>query len=466
MLNLQGVLSASDQDKVSTLTRLRFEESANLVTPEALILHEQRMLSDSDILSLCEDTYKMNGYDVQLSEPEYAYMPRDIINKFTDHECVPIRYNVAFNTIVVGVLPERPNKLIIVDNLNIQTVCVPLYYYVHLYTKYYGQPKFLLPIPVTVKADLIISEAVDLGASDITISTVASGASVYYKVRKKKVYSNRQIAKDDVRLLVSHFATLAGATIDMDSNDSKPRYFSVPLGVNHRGRVVVNKTYYGYSLTARVLSNDVQDVTLEDLNIAPSVATFIRKHMLDMEDKGLRLLIGETGCGKNTTTLAAISELVALDKYKIISLEQPVEILVDGIEQIDAETDDEFSLNADSLLRSAPDLLYFTEITARTAEPVLKASNTGKVVFSSIHANSISDVFSRLMDITGMPLDRLITTVQSCVYQELIRDEEKDAVFPVNRCIHFTEDLKYKLYGRELSEVKKILSDIEHAKEI
>ena len=461
MMNLQSLLCVTDQESVTSLTKLRFKQSVDLKTPEALILYEQRMLDNDKILELCTKTYVDYGMHVDLKTPIAQYIQSDLLNKFAGYDCVPIQYSVALNTMLVGVLPEREKRLIIVDNINIHLVEVPLHYYVNLYTKYYGQPDFLLPIPITEKASLIINEAISLGASDITISSIASGASVYYNVRLKKVHSSRQLETGDVANLVELLSTRAGSTIDLDMHDSKPRYFGVSLDIHHRGRVVVNKTYYGYSMTIRVLSNEVMNVTLEDLNIRPNSATFIRSHMLDMSEPGLRVIVGATGSGKNTTTLAAISELVSTDKYKIISLEQPVEILVDGIEQINAETDEEFAMNADSLLRSNPDLLYFTEITARTAEAILQASNTGKVVFTSLHANSVSDVFSRLIDITGMSLDRLIITLQSCVFQRLVRDDERDSVYPENRCVHFTRELKYRLYGKSLADVKKIIEELE-----
>ena len=140
---------------------------------------------------------------------------------------------------------------------------------------------------------------------------------------------------------------------------------------------------------------------------------------------------------------------------------KPVEILVDGIEQINAETDEEFELNADSLLRQNPDIVYFTEITARTATAIMQQSNTSKAVFSTIHANSISEVLFRLEDITHLPLDRIILTLHSCVYQELVRDERTDTVKPYNRCVYFDDDLKMRLYGKPVAEIIGVLKGLE-----
>lgn len=235
------------------------------------------------------------------------------------------------------------------------------------------------------------------------------------------------------------------------------------LDLHNRGRVVINRTYYGRAITIRVLPDGFLTTTLEDLNITPNNADFIRKVMLNKDEKGLRLFIGETMSGKNTTILSALRELTALKRYKIVSIENPVETLVEGVEQINTESEDEYRANAASLLRQNPDIVYITEITNYTALDTIQTANTGKVVFSTIHANSISDVISRLMDITGFNSDRLLLSMQSCCYQELVRDEERDTIHPVNRCLHFTDELKTKLYGKSVGEVKQILQEVEMA---
>ena len=180
-------------------------------------------------------------------------------------------------------------------------------------------------------------------------------------------------------------------------------------------------------------------------------------------EKGLRLFIGETFSGKNTTILSALRELVATNKYKIVSIESPVETLVEGVEQINVETEEEYAQNAASLLRQNPDVVYITEITNYTAQDTIQTANTGKVVFSTVHANSISDVLSRLMDITGMSSDRLLLSMHSCIYQELVRDEETDTIKPVTRCLYFSDELKMQLYGKSLGECKVILQKEEAA---
>lgn len=453
MRSLSGHLTATNLNLVDEKTSLIFKDRTQFVTPEALLIHQQRLLDDDVLLDLCNEEYGLI-----LNTPRVDYISKEILEKFREYPVVVIRYVASTSTVYLGVMPEFDKVEIFTDRYKVKLCRVPIYYYVHYRTVQFGTPDFIMELPVTDIWDFIIQEALTLGAADITLTTTRKGAEVYYNVRKKKVHSRRTLSKDSVSSIVQNLATSGGAT--MGSLDAKPRYFGINLNRANRGRVCINKTYYGMLCTTRVLPNDLFDKTLEDLNVEPHAAAFIRKYVLSRE-KGLRLFIGETFSGKNTTILSALRELVLTDKYKIVSLEQPVEILVDGIEQINCETDDEFQWNADSLLRQNPDIEYFTEITARTAKSIMEQSNTGKVVFSTIHANSIADVFFRLQDVTKFPIDRLILNVHSLIYQQLERDEATDTIRPVNRCVYISDEIRAELLGKSFGEVFLYIKQLE-----
>lgn len=452
MQSLIGILSATDSDMVDNKTQLRFKDHTQFKTAASLIIHEQKLLSDERLHDACQ-----REYNCILDDPLARYVPQEILDLFRGKNVAVVSYDVADNVITVCTVPEfyKTARTIVIDGHDLVVKRVTLYKYVELYTKQYGEPDFLAELPTRDKLDFIYAEALALRASDITITNTAQGAKVYYNARKRKVKSQRTIQGKDVDEIAKLLASSANATLgDMTA---KPRFFSVDINRHNRGRVVINKTYYGLLVTMRILSNSVLTSRLEDWNISPETCEFIRETMLSAE-KGLRLFIGETMSGKNTTIVTALHELVETERYKIVSIEQPVEILVDGIEQINAETDEDFELNADSLLRQNPDIVYFTEITARTAGAIMQQSNTAKAVFSTVHANSISQVLFRLQDITGLPLDRIILTLHSCVFQELVRDDKTDTVKPYNRCVYFSDDLKMNLYGKSMAEIIGILS--------
>lgn len=453
MRGLIGELSSTNLSLVRENTKLVFKDPSKFRTPEAVIVYQQNLLDDDKLLQMCSDEY-----DLELKTPEVHYIPKELVQQYKGYNCVPIQYVTGEETIYVGVLPEMQGYIPDVRNIKVKQVLVPIYYYVKLYTRLYGNVDFLYTLPPMDKLNMIIEEAVNLKASDITITNMAEGATIYYNVRKRKVYSKRVIVREDVELFAELLATKAGAPIS--AKDNHPRYLSVQLTLHHRGRVVLNRTYYGRAITIRILSDDILTESLEELNISATTCAFIRDKMLSRE-KGLRLFIGETMSGKNTTILSALRELVDQDKYKIVSVESPVETLVEGIEQINVETEEEYAENAASLLRQNPDIVYITEITNYTAKDTIQTANTGKVVFSTIHANSISDVLSRLMDITHMGVDRLLLSMHSCVYQELVRDEEADTVKPINRCLYFSDALKMRLYGESIGVCKMIIKEEE-----
>ena len=451
MMSLMGVISSIDGTEVDKKTDLRFKNRKDFVTPEALIIYEQNIISQERLLEACQ-----REYNCILTVPTVRYVPPEILQLVERWRVFVIDFNVGESILTLGTIPEFKEdiKKIFLDQYTIRCELVPIYCYVENRTHQYREPDFLAELPVADKWDFIVNEAVELGASDITITNSSHGALVYYNARKKKVLSNRAINAEDVRTIAHLLASSGNATLADES--PRPRYFAIDINKNNRGRVVINKTYYGLIVTIRVLPNAMLSKSLEQLNITDKTCEFIRETMLSTE-KGLRLFIGETMSGKNTTILSALNELVQKGLHKIVSLEQPVEILVDGIEQIQAETDEEFEMNADSLLRQNPDIVYFTEITARTANAVMQQSNTAKAVFSSIHANSIAEVPFRLQDITGLPVDRILLTLHSCVYQELVRDDKLDRVIPYTRCIYFSEELKSNLYGKSVAEIIGIL---------
>jgi type II secretory ATPase GspE/PulE/Tfp pilus assembly ATPase PilB-like protein len=156
-----------------------------------------------------------------------------------------------------------------------------------------------------------------------------------------------------------------------------------------------------------------------------------------------------------------LQELVKTDKWKVISVEMPVEQRLPGVEQLSCDTLEEYDGDIKSTIHSNPDFLYITEIRDITGKPTVQVTNTGKCVLSTIHANSVADCISRLVDVTGYSADRVIQTLHSIMYQELVRDEKSDTVRPRNRFVHLSNPLKYELYGKSMGDIIKIIEDRE-----
>lgn len=443
MLDLNGIISVETIKELSEYTSLRLRNSDHYVCAEALGMYEQNLAPSDLILNLCE---KAMGKKLLMPVP--SYLPNNIIRHFSSSDVVPISFKPSSNTVTCLALSELGTNFMPLPNYNVDVVETTIYYYFQQYVKLYGNHRDLAIVPARQLLNSIINEAVALDAADITISSVRNSASVYYNVRKKKVYSQRILSSEDMEDIIKCLCIES----PMDTMSNKPKYVGVSLNDDYRGRVCINKKFKGYEITIRLLPNEAFNKTLDDLNLNPPTIDFVRTYFMNNE-KGLRLIVGATMSGKNTTALALLNELVQSDTKKVVSIEMPVEQELENVEQINCEDEEEYQLNISSLLRQNPDMVYITEIGDTTAVPVLKMTNTGKWVLSTLHANGCADVILRLMDITNLPPERIIPNIQSIIYQELIRDEENDRVYPRDRYVYLSQERKNKLYGMPLGEI-------------
>lgn len=443
MLNLNGLVPVETIHELDNYTDLRFRNKSKYACAEALGLYEQRLLPNDEIMQLCERTMEEDLYI-----PAASYIPAEIVGHFHGSDIVPVSYSPMRSVITCVALPEIGHIYEPIQGYDVEILNTPIYNYFAEYVKHYGEHPDLCPVPAKNLLDSIVNEGIGLRAADITISSVGKSASIYFDVRKKKVYSQRILSSDNIEDVLK----LLCFESPMDTDTNAPKYVGVSLNDFYRGRVCINHKYHGYAITVRLLPNAAFESSLESLRITRETVQFLRDVFLNRE-LGLRLIVGSTMSGKNTTALACLRELTLPDTLKVVSIEMPVEQELSGVEQINCDTEEEYELNINSLLRQNPGFVYLTEIGDTTAVPIMRVTNTGKKVLSTLHANSCADVVGRLQDITGLSIDRIIQTIHSIVYQELVRDDASDTVTPKNRYIYLSRERKAQLYGRPYGEV-------------
>lgn len=452
MLNLDGILSKDDIQAVRTFTELRFADSKSLKTPEALVLWEEGYLSSEAIKQLCE-----RYYGEQLYEPVNSYVPDEVLQAYRNTGCVPVSFESMKQRIVlVAVHDFDVSEELTYRDYTIQVKYTTLNYYLKVYSKAYGIHPCLREIPAKLSFESIIREAINLGAIDVTVDSEKNCTRVFYNVRKKRVDSAKVYSSEFMNKLIE----LLTFSSPMDMEAAKPKDLDVDLNSEYRGRVQINPTVYGFSVTIRLLPNRVFNLSLGDLSLSEKTKHFLETAFLD-RTPGLRLMVGATMAGKNTTLLSVLNTIVKNGNYKVVSIEMPVEQKLPGVIQISAKKEEEFKANIESMIKANPDYLYVTEIRDSIGLPVVNVTNTGKCVFSTLHANGVSATISRLIDITGLSQDRVIQTLHSVCYQELVRNESDDRLYPRNRFVWFTDELKLRLYGKSLGEVVKIVEDVE-----
>jgi len=169
-------------------------------------------------------------------------------------------------------------------------------------------------------------------------------------------------------------------------------------------RTATIPTKHGERMTMRLLAAKTHDLTLEKLGMLPvDTEVFGRNIRLP---NGLILLTGPTGCGKSTTLYAAMRKLIAERTLNVMTIEDPVEYMVDGISQVEVDSADKVSFHKAlrSTLRHDPDILMIGEIRDQeTASIAIKAALTGHLVFTTLHTNSALNSVSRLIEMGVKP---------------------------------------------------------------
>src|SRR3954471_738086 len=196
-------------------------------------------------------------------------------------------------------------------------------------------------------------------------------------------------------------------------------------------RVSTVPTVYGESVSLRLLTRGKIFLSLEKLGFAPVEETAIREIII--KPHGIMLVTGPTGSGKSTSLYAFLSTINSVHK-RIITIEEPVEYELKGINQIAVRPDIglTFAMGLRHILRQDPNVIMVGEIRdLETAEIAIRAALTGHLVFSTLHTNDAPSAFTRLIDM-GIEPFLVASSVEAVLAQRLVRTICKKCSTPQN----------------------------------
>ena len=273
--------------------------------------------------------------------------------------------------------------------------------------------------PVIKLANLIIDEAVNMGASDIHIEAMADKVRVRYRIDGICI-ERSVVPKNMQQPLVARFKILSNMDIAERRVPQDGRIKRTIKGVDIDFRVSCLPGYHGPSIVLRILRPDNVNIGIKALGFDDEL--FSKFEKIIKRPNGIFLVTGPTGSGKTTTLYSALKELNRPDK-KIITAEDPVEYMVGGINQcqVNSEIELTFSKILRSMLRQAPNVILVGEIRdGEVADIAIQAALTGHLVFSTLHTNDAPSAIARLIDMGVKPF-LVASSVQAIMAQRLVR---------------------------------------------
>ncbi|MFW6034692.1 MAG: GspE/PulE family protein [Halothermotrichaceae bacterium] len=273
--------------------------------------------------------------------------------------------------------------------------------------------------PIVKLANIIITQAIQMRASDIHIEPREEQIIVRYRI--DGVLRDNMIApKYSQAALISRIKIMADLDI---TNRKTPQDGRVKLNFNGLEvdmRVSTLPTIYGESVVIRLLNKDDNLLNINKLGFNDYNLQTFKK--IIHNPYGIILVTGPTGSGKSTTLFAVLNEIRSKEK-KLITIEDPVEYRLQGISQVQVNTraGRSFGTVLRSILRQDPDIIMVGEIRdEETAQIAVRAALTGHLVLSTLHTNDSVSSISRLIDM-GVPPYLLAATLRGIIAQRLLR---------------------------------------------
>jgi general secretion pathway protein E len=273
--------------------------------------------------------------------------------------------------------------------------------------------------PVIKLVNLIVSRAIKEGASDIHIEPFEGSLVVRYRV-DGILHNEESPPKQFQAAVISRIKIMAKLNIAERRLPQDGRIRLKILGKDIDLRVSTLPTLYGESVVMRILDRGTMVFSLEKIGFSPKEQAGFSK-IITMP-YGMFLVTGPTGSGKTSTLYAALTKINSPDK-KIITIEDPVEYQLNGVNQIHVKSSIglTFANGLRSIVRQDPDVIMVGEIRdSETADVSIQAALTGHMVFSTVHTNDAAGAVTRLLDM-GIENYLISSSLLGVLAQRLVR---------------------------------------------
>lgn len=273
--------------------------------------------------------------------------------------------------------------------------------------------------PISKALSAILEYAANNRASDIHIEPMQNELKIRARI-DGVLREIMRLPKSTEAPLVSRIKILSNLKIDEHRTPQDGQFTVKVVGRDIDLRVAIAPTVWGEQVVIRLLDKAGANLKLEDMGYGGRSLREIRKAL--GFSNGMVLTSGPTGSGKSTSMYALLQE-IKNDEVNIVTLEDPVEYKIQGVNQIQVNPDVglTFASGLRSILRQDPNIVMVGEIRDKeTAQLAVQAALTGHLVFSTLHTNSASGILPRLLDM-GIEPFLIASTVRAVIGQRLVR---------------------------------------------
>jgi type IV pilus assembly protein PilB len=279
--------------------------------------------------------------------------------------------------------------------------------------------------PVVRLVETVIFTALERRASDIHIEARDTEVAVKYRIDGVLQHAMQPIAKEWHSTVLSRIKVLSDLDIAERRVPQDGRFRVKYKGRYIDLRVSIMPASHGEDAVLRVLDKETlsekfSSLTLDVVGFSEEETRRFRRYI--REPYGMVLVTGPTGSGKTTTLYAAINE-IKTDEDKIVTIEDPVEYQLRGITQIPVNEKKglTFARGLRSILRHDPDKIMVGEIRDQeTAQIAIQSALTGHLVFTTVHANNVTDVIGRFINMGVEPYN-FVSALNCIMAQRLVR---------------------------------------------
>lgn len=412
------------------------------------ILVEEGIISETDMVDTLSEQLSIRRVDIDsifIDSDVARSIPKEVAKK---HNLIPL--NIKDDRIVVAM--SDPFNVFAIDDLffitqkKVEPViatkssidrAIELYYSKQatdkaiedLKKEYYtpvidnrsdsGTEEDVQNAPAVRLTNSIINQAISTHASDIHIEPFETYVAVRYRV-DGVLYENNKIPQNLYSAVSTRIKIMSGMNIAEKRIPQDGRIEMEIHGKNYDFRVSSLPTVFGEKIVIRVLDRTTFTYSREKLGFSPYENKLMDK-IIKMP-YGIVLLTGPTGSGKTTTLYTILSELNTPDK-NIVTVEDPVEYMLQGISQVQVNNKAglTFAAGLRSILRQDPDIIMIGEIRdEETAQIAVRAAITGHLVLSTLHTNDAPGAITRLVDM-GVEPYLAADAVVGVIAQRLVR---------------------------------------------